>query len=104
MMKKYDTVAVAETLLHTLVGLNQVGVVHAKNDEVQPQEFFASLETASARISELLLDLTVTGFWVGSQTSYTDPLHTLLQKLNEQRGFCAVSSSNMSARVYDLAF
>jgi hypothetical protein len=104
MTQNYDTVAVAETLLHTLVGLNQVGVVHAKDNKVQPQEFFASLDTASERISQLLLDRTVSGFWVGSQTGYEAPLEALLHKLNEQRGFGAVSTANASAKVYDLAF
>jgi hypothetical protein len=102
-VKKLDTVATAEWLMNSLIGLNQVGLVFEIDSERMQPEFFPSMTDATTRIRGILLNRAVNAFWVGTQPAHESALYELLQALNLKRGFGAISTTNGIAKVYDLS-
>lgn len=99
-----NDVQIAERLLSTLTGKHQVGLVYAKGTNVSTHEFFPSVSEARERVTALILDQTVTSFWVGAQKHYEQELYELLLEVSKRRGFGAVASANRNGKVWDLAF
>ncbi len=106
-MTKNKGIDVAMALMQTIVDDNKnVGLTYEKKDGIlQPREFFTSLEAAQGRISDILINPTVVGLWVGTRTEFETELGLLLRQLHGLRGFGAASiSSGMNGKVYDIWF
>jgi hypothetical protein len=98
------SILIDEALLGSLTDSKQVIIRFVKGNRLSVVESFATLDGGSKRIENLVLDSSVTDFWVAARSNQDQRLMALLRRLVLSRRFGILGTSRGIGAVYSLHF